>query len=164
MQALRFRIGERWLAVDVRHVREVCPFVAPGALPGAPEWLAGLVDLHGTLLPVADGGALLAGDRVRARLGARLLVLHGPAHDRPDAPCATFGLLVDGVEGVVTVDRGDGWTPSDGLPDLPFLREVARCDGRETLVLEVARLAQRHGALLEGSGALSLPSGGAREP
>lgn len=164
MQALRFRIGDRWLAIDVRWVREVCPYVPMQAVPGAPAWLRGLFDFHGSLLPAIDGGLLLGGEAVHARLGARLLLLQGAPPDRPDAPHVVFGLLVHAVEGVTTVERGEGWSPRDGLPTLPFLTEVARCDGRETLLLDAARLAVQHAGLLDGSGALALPSLGARKP
>lgn len=164
MQALRFRVGERWLAVDVRWVREVCPFVRVRSLPGGPAWLRGLFDFHGSLLPAVDAGLLLGSEAVTARLGARLLLLEGPCHDRADAPHAIFGLLVDAVDGVTSVQRGEAWTPRDGMPERPFLREVVRCEGAETLLLDAARLAGQHAAVLTGADAPALPPSGASEP
>jgi chemotaxis-related protein WspB len=159
MQALRFRIGDRTLAIDLRWIREVCPIVRLRPLPQAPAWLPGLFDYHGSLLPAVDGGIALGGEPVPAAIGARILLLHGAMDDRPEAPRATFGLLVDRVDGVATLDRdGGSWTARDGLPGLPFLREVVNQAGASVHLLDAARLASMHASLLEGPGMLA-PAG-----
>lgn len=156
MQALRFRIGDRTLAVDLRWIREVCPLVDLRPLPQAPTWLLGLFDYHGTLLPVVDGGLALGGTPIGRRVGARILLLHGAMDDRPDAPRASFGLMVDRVDNLSALDRdGGSWTARDGLPGLPFLREVVNQGGVSVHMLDAARLASMHAALLEGPAMLA---------
>jgi chemotaxis signal transduction protein len=153
MQALRFRIGDRALAMDLRWVREVCQPVTMRALPQSPAWLLGLFDFHGNLLPAVDGGSLLGGAPVQARLGSRLLLLHGSVDGSGTGACATFGLLVDSVEGVGAIDRGNAWSVREGLPGLPFVAEAVHGQGEPVLLLDAARLAVEHAGLLQGSGA-----------
>lgn len=156
MQALRFRIGDRTLAVDLRWVREVCPIVHLRPLPQAPAWLPGLFDYHGALLPVVDGGIALGGAAVGRNIGARILLLHGAMDDRPDAPRASLGLLVDLVHNLGEIEReGATWTAREGLPGLPFLREVVNQGGESVIVLDAARLASMHASLLEGPAMLA---------
>ena len=161
MQALRFRIGDRVLAVDLRWVREVCPIVHLRALPQAPAWLPGLLDYHGSLVPVVDGSVALGGAPVDRRIGARILLLHGAMEERPESPRATFGLIVSLVDNLGTIDQaGATWTAREGLPGLPFLREVVNQAGASVLMLDAARLASMHAALLEGPAMLAAPGAG----
>lgn len=159
MRALRFRIGERWLAVDLSWVREACPFAPVRPVPGAPAWLRGLLDFHGALVPVIDGAALLGGEPVPARVGARIVLLEGPVGGRAGAAHARFGLLVHAVEGVTELDREGGWSAHGTLPSLPFLAEVVRTAGADTLLLDAGSLAAQHAGLLAGEAVAALPGG-----
>jgi chemotaxis signal transduction protein len=130
MQSLRFRVGERALAVDLRWIHEVCPLVNIRPLPQAPVWLRGLFDFHGQLLPVVDAGVMLGGAPVQQCVGARILLLHGPMNDEPGAPKATYGLLVDSVSDILNVGASD-------LRPVPQINsEVANSIFRQVLVLD----------------------------
>lgn len=141
------------MAVDLRWVREVCPLVRLRPLPAGPPWLRGLFDYHGQLLPAVDASVLLGGPEIGQSIGARILLLHGPSGSGVDTPLATFGLLVDGVDGVV--DAGtEAWTTRQGLPGMPFIGEVTQGDPSGVLVLEPSRLASMHADLLQGPAVL----------
>jgi chemotaxis-related protein WspB len=161
MRCLRFRVGDRELAIDLAWVREVCPIVHLHAVPGAPAWLRGLFDYHGSLLPAADLGVLMGSEPIAARMGARLLLLEGPIEDAPGARRAAFGLLVDRVDTPDTLDRSGSWSAQAGLPGLPFLREVTGRPGQPVHLLDAGRLAATHASLLQGSGMLVGGAGGA---
>jgi chemotaxis-related protein WspB len=158
MRALRFQVLDRALAVDLRHVHEVCPAVRLKPVPAAPAWLAGLLDYHGQLLPAVDASVLLGGDPVPLAVGTRILLMRAPTQQAGDAPMATFGLVVHAVDGVLDVDHAECWTTRDGLPGLPFLTEVAQGDRRGVLVLDATRLAALHAGLLTGPAVLARTS------
>ncbi|MFM7806782.1 MAG: hypothetical protein ACKPEA_02480, partial [Planctomycetota bacterium] len=88
-------------------------------------------------------------------LGARILLLEGPIDGSAEGRRAVFGALVDTVDAPATLDRDGSWIARDGLPELPFIREVASVDRREILVLDAAHLAAQHSGLLQGSSSLS---------
>jgi chemotaxis-related protein WspB len=151
MRILRLSVGSRNLAIDLRWVREVCPFVHLQPLPSAPAWLRGLCDYHGALLPVADMGALLDGQAIEPRIGARLVLLQGAIDGSPEGRLVAFGMLVDRVDGTDSLDRSGSWNAPEGLPGLPFVREVAGV--ARTIVLDPAVMVRTHVELL-GRGAI----------
>ena len=151
MRCLRFTVGARDLAVNLAWVREVCPVVRLRPMPGAPEWLRGIMDHHGVLVPVLDLGVMLGGAGIESAIGARILLLEGPIGGSSDARHALFGVLVDAVDAPETLDRDGSWSVPEGLPGLPFLHEVARAGRGLVLVLDAGRLAGQHAALLLGA-------------
>jgi chemotaxis-related protein WspB len=128
-------------------------------VPGAPPWLRGLLDHHGSLVPSVDLGLLLGGSPVEPTVGARILLLEGAIDGSSSGRRALFGVLVDRVDAPMTLDRDGSWSAPDGLPELSFIREIATMERREVLVLDAARLAGQHAGLLQGSATLAIASG-----
>ncbi len=84
-----FRIGEHLFAAEIQAVQRVLRHEPPRVLPDMPEWMEGVVDYQGTMVPVID---------MRRRFGmvasapgpqARLMVC--------TAPGGLAALLVDAV-------------------------------------------------------------------
>jgi len=89
---LGFQMGEQRLAVAREEVREVlvCPTLT--RVPGARDWLRGVANLRGTLLPVTDLRQLLEGPATTIkRRSTRVIVLR-----HPEIPA---GFLVEEVLG-----------------------------------------------------------------
>lgn len=89
---LGFLMGENRFAVAREEVREVlvCPTLT--RVPGARDWLRGVANLRGTLLPVTDLRQLLEGPATAIkRRSTRVIVLR-----HPDIPA---GFLVEEVLG-----------------------------------------------------------------
>lgn len=59
VQLLSFQIAAQAYALDLRSVREICRWSAPTPLPLAPDYLSGLINLRGTVLPVIDAAIRL---------------------------------------------------------------------------------------------------------
>lgn len=117
VEVVAFRVaGERY-AVSARHVREVVRMTECTPVPGAPDLLAGVVNLRGEILAVFEPRVLLGlgGDE---ETPSRILVL---GDDR-----AEFGLLADAVHEVLVLRRDDILPPPDALagPGWGHLRGV----------------------------------------
>jgi purine-binding chemotaxis protein CheW len=97
VEVLVFRLGEERYALPTDRVLEVARPGEPTPVPGAPEVLAGVVNLRGEVLPVFDLGQLLRREKVSPGGRARLLVL---GEDRPE-----LAALVDEVEAVTLLDE-----------------------------------------------------------
>ncbi len=54
LDVLEFRLAQETYAMEIRHVREVYPFVALTPLPCTPAFVLGIVNVRGRLLPVFD--------------------------------------------------------------------------------------------------------------
>lgn len=48
------RVGTEWIALELERIREVVPIARLTALPEAPAWVSGLLNLRGSSIPVLD--------------------------------------------------------------------------------------------------------------
>ena len=96
-----FALGGVRLATELRWVREVATLGFVTEVPTAPSGVAGVVNLHGSILPVLDLGVLYqGGDAMPARQGDGALVVE-----------------VDGVIAALRVDQVDEVATLDGATD-----------------------------------------------
>jgi purine-binding chemotaxis protein CheW len=58
---LVFTVAGRSRCCDIEDVREIVPIMATTRLPGAPEFVRGLINLRGTLVTVMDAALCLYG-------------------------------------------------------------------------------------------------------
>ena len=130
---LVFALGGVRLATELRWVREVATLGFVTEVPTAPPGVAGVVNLHGSILPVLDLAVLYQGAApVAARQGDGALVVE-----------------VDGVIAALRVDQVDEVATLEGEPE-----HVVDSRGRSLVLLdprEVLRKASE--AVASGPGA-----------
>lgn len=126
-----FRLGTHLFAADIHAVQRVLRYELPRALPDMPEWMEGVVDYQGTMVPVVD---------MRRRFGmlastpgpqARLMVC--------TAPGGLAAMLVDAVLDVKPVQLSDVMDPPELFRGLAseYLKGLTRRDGQLVVVLDV---------------------------
>ncbi len=146
MNVLVFHIGPERYALPLAAVLRVLPAARLKALPGAPDYVAGLLDLHGAPVPVIDLSCLGGSPAETVRYDTRILLLDLPA----GGAVRRLGLQAERVTGVeVLLDA-----PLDpGVLAAPWLGAVARgAAGGMLQLIEPARLlAPEVAALLFGS-------------
>src|SRR5579872_4111430 len=94
-ELISFRIGAQEFCVDIMAVREIRGWTAATALPQAPAFVRGVINLRGAVLPIVDLGARLG-------LGvadptARHVIIVAQVQNQ------IVGLLVDAVSDILTV-------------------------------------------------------------
>jgi chemotaxis signal transduction protein len=89
MLVLTCQVGAQRLAVDVRQVHEVVPWVPLQASPDASPWLAGLLVHRGRTAPVIDLHRLLGAGDCPQLLSSRILL----ATSRSQRKEQLFGVL-----------------------------------------------------------------------
>lgn len=106
---LGFRIGDLRLVVTREEVRELMPFPGAHRVPGAKNWLLGLANVRGHLLPIVDLKDFLGGGETTLTRASRVLSI-----DHPNVPA---GLLVDEVYGFRRFNDDDAAAvDADALP------------------------------------------------
>jgi chemotaxis-related protein WspB len=92
MLLLTFTVGANRYAIDVKHVVEVVPRVELRKISRAPEFLAGVLDYRGKIVPVIDLGLLLDLTPCRDCLSTRIILVNdspvddnGTEQDRDEA-------------------------------------------------------------------------------
>ena len=54
LRLVTFRLDRELVAADILSVERVLRYEAPRAIPDAPDWMEGVVDYQGTVVPVID--------------------------------------------------------------------------------------------------------------
>jgi purine-binding chemotaxis protein CheW len=101
-RALVFKVGEKHFGLPLAAVVEVLEMgTTPTPVPGAPQWLEGMINHHGQVVPVVQMGKFWT---IPTESRSNQVILVDYENDR-------MGLIVDHVESVEEV-RADG--PSAG--------------------------------------------------
>jgi purine-binding chemotaxis protein CheW len=156
MRTLIWTAKNKFFAIDVGHIREVCPVVSAQPLPAGPNWMLGLFDYHGALIPLLDAGILTGQECIEPQVGSRTLLIEVPMnHDSQTASTATFGLRVEQAIGLRDLDESGAWNPTSGLPGFEHLREVLNIPEGRVQVFDATRIAMQHQLLLQGASAVA---------
>ncbi|HEX6944088.1 MAG TPA: chemotaxis protein CheW [Gemmatimonadaceae bacterium] len=129
-----FRVGEHLFAAEINAVQRVLRFEAPRALPDMPDWMEGVVDYQGTMVPVID---------MRRRFG---LPASAPGQHARLMVCAAPGglaaMLVDAVLDVKPIQPSDLMDPPELFRGLAgeYLKGLTRRQGQLVVVLDVESL------------------------
>ena len=134
VQLLLFRVGGVVCAVEADEVGEILPRFEPTRIPGAMPFVAGLVNVRGTLVTVVDGWRALGGEPPADETAGTTILLRLTAG-------RLMGLAVDEVVDFVAV-RPDDLQDRAALPgvDPMLVRAIGRRGGRPYVVLDTAAL------------------------
>src|ERR1700742_1433713 len=98
-QFITFRSGEQEFGAGIMAIREIRGWTETTPLPHAPDYVRGVINLRGVVLPVVDLKARLGLGRTQADPKHVIVVVQ--AGDR------TIGILVDAVSDILTVTGGE---------------------------------------------------------
>lgn len=135
MKALVFHIGVDRYALPLTVVARVLPAAALKSVPLAPHWVAGLLDLHGTPLPVIDVSRLAGLTPAQVWVDTRIVLVD---YRLPDGGSRALGLLAERVTGIDTVDVAALTAP--GVAGAPFLGRVATSSTGMLQLIELEQL------------------------
>lgn len=133
-RAVTFRIGRDLYAVEVRAVERVVRYATPRRVPRLPEWVEGIVDVDGRVVPVVDLRRRLGVEAAVPNAQTRLLLV-----SFEDEWCA---VVVDEVLDVRPLEAADVASPPALVSALggALVRGTVRRGDQLVLVLEVQAL------------------------
>ncbi|KAF0222681.1 MAG: Chemotaxis signal transduction [Rhodospirillaceae bacterium] len=133
-QFISFTIGEEEYGVDIMAIREIKGWTASTELPNTPEYMRGVINLRGAIVPIFDLRSRFSGGLTQA--SARHVIIVVSVHDR------VIGILVDAVADIITVSAAD----IQPVPELDhhdhsgFLTGLVTVDGRMVALLDLHQL------------------------
>jgi len=116
-QFITFTIGAEEYGVDIMAVKEIKGWTAATAIPKSPEYVRGVINLRGTIVPIFDLRARFGQGRTEPTPNHVIIIVNVAAR--------MLGLLVDAVSDILTVSP-DSIRP---VPDVGLGAEVAFLDG-----------------------------------
>lgn len=104
---LTFRLGEEIFAAHVAYVLEILEVTKITRVPRSPEYMRGVVNLRGNVLPVIDTRMKFGFDKVADTVNTCIIVLNIES----DKQKITLGALVDSVQEVLDIDASQIQAP-----------------------------------------------------
>ncbi|PLK26654.1 chemotaxis protein CheW [Novosphingobium sp. TH158] len=128
---ITFEVEGQLFGIDIMAIREIRAWTPVTRLPSVPDYVAGVVNLRGTVLPVVDLAARLGWKATDPTSRHAIIVVHVDGQAR--------GMIVDSVSDIVTI-AADALQPppaTSGDAIVPFLEGLAAIEDRMVMVLDL---------------------------
>lgn len=100
-QFLTFNVSEESFALNVLNVREVLEFQAASQIPKMPEFMRGVINLRGSIIPVIDLKVKFELGKIEKSVDTSVIVCELKINDE----IIVMGLLTDSVQEVISLDN-----------------------------------------------------------
>ncbi|MEZ8653347.1 chemotaxis protein CheW [Vibrio splendidus] len=134
LQWVTFQLEEETYGINVMQVREVLRYSEIAPVPGAPDYVLGIINLRGNVVTVID---------TRSRFG----LMQGEIADNTriiviESERQVIGILVDSVAEVVYLRSSEiDTTPSVGTDEsAKFIQGVSNRDGKLLILVDLNKL------------------------
>jgi purine-binding chemotaxis protein CheW len=124
IELMAFRIGAQEFCIDIVSVREIRGWTPATALPHSPQFVRGVINLRGAVLPIVDLSARLGLESVDP--SSRHVIIVAQVGRQ------IVGLLVDAVSEILTVPDGTVQPTPNVASEMAktFVRGVLALNGR----------------------------------
>jgi purine-binding chemotaxis protein CheW len=135
---LTFRLGEEVFALDVATVREVLDLTSITKVPRTPEFMRGVINLRGSVVPVLDLRLAFNVSRTEKTVNTCIIVVEVAV----DEERLVVGALADSVEEVIDLEPEQIQpAPSIGASvRTEFIRGMGRRDSEFLMILDIDRV------------------------
>ncbi len=135
---LTFTLGEVFFALDIYSVREILDLQDITRIPGAQEYMRGVVNVRGTAVPVMDLRMKFGLGRVEKTLNTRVVIVEIKKNDST----VVVGAMADSVKEVLELEP-DAIDPPPAMGAAvrtDFIRGIGKHGGRFILILDVDKV------------------------
>ncbi len=136
-QYLTYSLGDEVFAMDIRAVREIIQYSAMTVVPLMPQFVRGVINLRGSVVPVIDLQSRFGRDT--ARVGKKTCIIIFDASQAGEK--IELGLMVDSVSEVVDIADADIEPPPQFGTTIrrDFIRGMGKLGGKFIVILEPER-------------------------
>jgi purine-binding chemotaxis protein CheW len=101
-QYLTYKLGEEVFALDISKVREVLDFTTVTKVPRTPEFMRGVINLRGSVVPVVDLRLKFGMSRTEKTVNTCVIIVEVTV----DGETTILGALADSVQEVMDLEPG----------------------------------------------------------
>ncbi|MBM7856060.1 purine-binding chemotaxis protein CheW [Desulfohalotomaculum tongense] len=129
-QVVVFQLNDQTYGIDIVSVREIIRMEEITKIPGAPDFMEGIIKLRGGVIPVIDlcrRFGLISGERTSQ---SRIIIVQ--------VNNTTFGMIVDAVQEVLRIPSSsiEPPPPMAGGVNVSYLKGVALLEERLIILLD----------------------------
>jgi len=150
-QYLTFRLGEEVFALDIAQVREVLDYTAITRVPRMPEFMRGVINLRGSVVPVVDLRLKFGMAATERTLNTCIII----AEVAIGGERTLLGALADSVQEVIDLDPGQIEPPPRLGTSIhtEFIRGMGKREEHFVIILDVDRVfSNEELSLVQGAG------------
>lgn len=144
MKALTLRLQDELFAVAAGSVREILDLVPITEVPNAPEFVSGLINVRGRVVPLADLRVMFGMDRPEPDQDTRIVVMEINIDGEP----TIAGILADKVHDVTDIEAASiEEAPKVGMRWRPeFIKGIGKRNGGFIIIPDLGRIFETQGA------------------
>ena len=137
LQYLTFSLGDETFAMDIRAVREIIQHASLTVVPLMPDFVRGVINLRGAVVPVIDLQARFG--RAKANVGKKTCIVIFDATGNGEK--SELGLMVDAVSEVIDIAPASIEPPPQFGTSIQrdYIRGLGKVDGEFVIILETDR-------------------------
>jgi len=137
-QYLTFTLGEEEFALDISKVREVLDYTTITRVPRMPEFLRGVINLRGNVVPVVDLRMKLGMPPTKRSVSTCIVITEIDM----DGEVVHMGALTDSVQEVLDLEPGQIQPPPrfGTRLDTEFIRGMGKRDDRFLIILDIDKV------------------------
>jgi purine-binding chemotaxis protein CheW len=134
LQVVSFKLGAEEYGVDIDQVQEINRMVSVTHVPRAPQFMEGVINLRGQLIPIIDLRTRFGMPRAEHTKNTRIVVT--------EIAGKRVGMVVDSVSEVLRVPTGQIEDAPEMLSgvDTEYIRGVGKVEDRLIILLDLARV------------------------
>jgi purine-binding chemotaxis protein CheW len=137
-QYLTFQLNEEVFAVDVSHVREILEFSTVTKVPKTPEYMRGVINLRGSVVPVLDMRLKFGMTQTEKTVDTCIIVVEVSF----DGETTIIGALVDSVQEVFEMEPEQiEPAPKIGIQlKTEFIKGMGKRDDSFIIILDIDKV------------------------
>jgi purine-binding chemotaxis protein CheW len=137
IQVVGFRIGRETFGLPISMVREIVRVPEVTSVPNAPEYIEGVINLRGRIIPVVDLRKRFGEKAIEANKKNRIVVV--------ELEGRTIGLMVHAASEVLKIPPSEIEAPHNVFQEgeLDYITGVGKLNGRLVILLDLNRVLQR---------------------
>ncbi len=137
-QYLTFKLGDEVYALDISKVREVLDFTTVTKVPKTPDFMRGVINLRGSVVPVVDLRLKFGMSKTESTVNTCIIIVEV----KTDNETTFLGALADSVQEVIDLESGQiEPAPRIGTRlNTEFIRGMGKKDNAFIIILDIDRV------------------------
>jgi len=137
-QYLTFLLDDETFALEISRVREVLDYTIITRVPRMPEFMQGVINLRGGVVPVVDLRIKFGMPAANVSVNTCIIIVEAAVNAEP----VVLGLLADSVQEVIELDK-ESVSPAPRIGtklDTGFIKGMGRQNDRFLIILDIDRV------------------------
>ena len=137
-QYLTFKLSDEVFAVEVGKVREILEYISINKVPKTPEFMRGVINVRGSVVPVIDLRLKFGMDRTEQSVNTCIIVLEMGF----EGEATILGALSDSVQEVIEIEPDQIEPPPRIGTRLKteFIKGIGKREGHFVMILDIDKV------------------------